>query len=441
MKKTISILLALMLTMSFVLTGCGNEKATDSTSNDSETSSSSETSNSSETSTSDEQKTLTIWWAEQDKFKAPLLEAIRAFEAENPNVTIEIEWTPNFDIYEKYKIALVGGEAPDIVKIDHVFVQTLGYNDKILDLTQFGANDVKDQFIQSTWAANMYKDAVYALPFDANTLALMYNKDLLDEAGVQPPTTLEELITASQAVNALGKEGVHGYTIPFDPGASGFLSFQFNGWIARNGGSVLNDDWSASTINSPEVINAIYQLKSLIDTDAAPANVFMEGDFYAGKVGMLEMGPWHVPTITKEDAPANFGVVPTFGLAEGIDTYAPLGLYSLAISGDTKYPQEAYDFVEFLATSEAMHISYSKATNLMPSLISAYENEFYNDETWQMFIKQLESTVSRPGSPAWPEIDQIINDMLQEVLLDVATPEEAAAKAEEKINEAIAGLE
>ena len=415
MRKSLAIILILSLMMVGLFTGC---KKTEVQSTESQNG----------------KVTLNIWWASQNQFKEPLLEAIKEFEEANPNIIIEPEWMPNFDYYDKYKIALTGNQAPDIVKIDHVFVQSLGYNDQVYDLSQFEADKIKDKFISSTWEANMYNEHVYALPFDANTLALMYNKDLLSKAGVKPPATLEELIKSSQAVSALGEEGVYGYTIPFDPGKSGFLSYQFISWIARNGGSILNDDWSKATLNEPEVINALKQLKSLVDTKAAPANVFMENEFYAGKIGMLEMGPWHVPTITNPNAPANFGIVPVVSLKDGIDTYAPLGLYSLSISKTSKHPEEAYKFIEFLATNEKMQIAYSKATNLMPTLKDAYTDEFYNNDVWKIFIEQLEKTVSRPGSPAWPQIDEAINIAIQEVLTGTKIPEDALKDAEEKIN-------
>ena len=440
MRKFIALTMTLVMVLGLATTGCGSQTESESTNaEDNQEQTQASVENGGAGKTDEGPVTLSIWWAEEDSFKAPLLEAIREFEDANPGIRIEPQWTPNFDYYENYKIALAGGEAPDIVKIDHVFVQTLGYSGQIYDLTDMGANSVKDQFVPSTWEANMYKDQVFALPFDANTLALLYNKDMFNEAGLQPPTTLEELIQISNELSS-PEEGVYGYTIPFEAGVSGFLSFQFVGWIARNGGSILNDDWSAATVNTPEVINALEQVKSLVETGAAPANAFMEPDFYAGQIGMLEMGPWHVPTITAEDAAADFGVAPVVSLKDGVPTYAPLGLYSLALTKETAHPEEAYKFIEFLATNEAFQLAYSKTTNLMPSLTSLYDDEFYDNDIWQVFIEQLQNTVSRPGTPAWPQVDQALNDAIQKVLLDVATPEEALAEAEAKINEELAKL-
>lgn len=429
MKRRLALIMCLLLVLGTVLAGCANNEDASNTVNEKTSSEAAE-----------EKVTLSIWWAEQDNFKVPLLEAIKEFEAANPNVEIKPEWMPNFDYYEKYKIALAGKQAPDIVKIDHVFVQTLGYNDQVYDLVEFGANDIKDRFIDSTWEANMYKDHVYALPFDANTLALMYNKDILDKAGVQPPKTLDELIAVSHAVSNLNEEGIYGYTIPFSPGTSGFLSFQYTSWLARNGGSILNDDWSKATLDTPEAVNALKQIKSLVDTKAAVENVFMENEFYAGQIGMLEMGPWHVPTITSPDAPSNFGIVPLVSLKDGVETYGPLGLYSLSIAKQSNHPKEAYKFIEFLASNKDFQIAYSKATNLMPSLEAAYDDKFYDNDVWKIFITQLERTKSRPGSPVWPKIDEAINNAIQETLADMKSPEQALKDANAIINKELSKL-
>lgn len=388
----------------------------------------------------EEQIELSIWWASQDEFKEPLMQAIALYEKANPNVKIVPEWLANFDYYDNYKIALAGKTAPDIVKIDHVFVQTLGYNDQILELGQFGANDVREQFIDAAWTANMYQDDVYALPFDANTLALMYNKDLLEKAGKEVPTTYEELTDVAIAINNLGEEGVYGYTVPVDPKGSGFLSFQFSSWVARNGGSILNDDWSKSTLDSPEDARALKQVSDLVENKVIPANVYLEPEFYEGKIGMLEMGCWNINRLTGENAPANFGVAPLVSLKDGVTNYAPLGLYSLAITKATKHQQEAYEFTKFLATDNDLQLAYAKQTKLMPTLKASLEDETFNTPEWKVYAEQLKNTVSRPGTPAWPSVDKYLSEAIQKVLITGDDPSEALTEAKEKCDEEISNI-
>ncbi len=384
--------------------------------------------------------TISIWWASQDEFKEPLLKAIAEYESAHPNVTIEPEWLANFDYYENYKIALAGDTAPDIVKIDHVFVQSLGYNGQILELGQFGAGEVKDQFVEAAWKANMYQDDVYALPFDANTLALMYNQDLLDRAGVAVPTTYDELVDVSMAINNLGDEGVFGYTVPVSPQGSGFLSFQFNSWSARNGGQILNNDWSESELNSAANVQALQQVSDLVTEGVIPANVYLENEFYEGMVGLLEMGCWNINRLVAEEAVADFGVAPLVTLKDGVTNYAPLGLYSLAVTKGSEHEQAAYDFAKFLATDKELQLSYAKQTSLMPSLNGALDDEFFNTPEWEVFIEQFRNTVSRPGTPVWPSIDKHLSEAIQKVLLGESNPTKALTEGKIKCDEELAAL-
>ncbi|WP_304943227.1 sugar ABC transporter substrate-binding protein [Vallitalea guaymasensis] len=432
-KKMFTIVMSILMAMS-LFTGCGSKETVsngDSQNTDGKVNE--------QQGDSKKQVKLSIWWASQDEFKQPLLDAIAEYEAEHPNVKIEPEWLANFDYYDNYKVALAGKTAPDIVKIDHVFVQTLGYNDQILELSEFGANDIKDKFVESAWKANMYQDNVYALPFDANTLALMYNEDLLAKAGKEVPTTYEELKDVALAINDLGEEGVYGYTVPVNPKGSGFLSFQFSSWVARNGGSILNDDWSASTLDSKEAVNALQQVDDLLSCGAIPPNVYLENEFYEGKIGLLEMGCWNINRLNADET-ASLNVAPLVSLKDGVTGYAPLGLYSLAITKATKHQQEAYDFCKFLATNKDLQLSYAKQTHLMPSLKDSLEDEMFNTPEWKVFVEQFKNTVSRPGSPAWPSIDKHLSNAIQKVLTGVAEPEEALKEAKELCDEEIKNI-
>ena len=383
-----------------------------------------------------------IWWVQDENAKAPLEAAIADYAEEAPNVTVTIEDTPTGDTYDKLKIAIAGGTQPDIVKLDHVFVQALGYKNMLADMVPLGANDVKDQFLSSTWEANMYKDKVYALPFDANTIAFMYNKDILNEAGAAVPTTYEEIIESGKKIQALGNSELYAYTVPVNPGGSGWLGFQFYFWLWRNGAEILNDDWSKAIFNSPEGIGALQKIIDLSEVHGViPANVYMESEFYNGKVGMLDMGCWHVPTITSADAPAEFGITTMPVLKAGVPGHSGLGLYSLGVTANSKFLQAAYDFTEFFASGEEYQLMFGKATNLMPSLVAAYDDPFYQTPEWSSFHAQLKIAKSRPGSPAWPEINEYIQVAIQEALTGLKTAEQAMNDAAVKANEAIADID
>jgi multiple sugar transport system substrate-binding protein len=384
---------------------------------------------------------LKMWWEQDETKKAPLDAAIEDYKAINPNVEIIAELQPGGDTYDKLKISIAGNTQPDIVKLDHVFVQALGYKGALADLVPLGANKIKDKFLPSTWAANMYKDQVYALPFDANTIAFMYNKDILEAAGAKVPTTYEEIIQTGKAINALKLPETYAYTVPVTPGVSGWLGFQFYFWLWRNGAEILNDDWTKAVYNSPEGIGALQKILDLVGIHGiVPANVYLENEFYGGKVGMLDMGCWHVPTITKDDAVANFGISVMPTLKAGVPGHSGLGLYSIGVTAASKNTQAAFDFISHFSSGEKYQLMYSKSTNLMPSLTGAYDDPFYDTPEWSAFLAQLEVAKSRPGSPAWPQINEHVEVAVQEALTGLKTAEQAMNDAAAKSNAVLAEL-
>ena len=434
-RKLLSLVLCVCLLITLVgLIGCGNTSPEEQPGQQDDQ-------NQGEKSKDDAKKPveLKIWWAEGDQFKAILLDAILAYKDVNPHVKIVPQWQPNFDTYDKLKVAIAGKTAPDITKLDSVFAPALGFKGQLVDLTQFGANDIKDKFIESTWKAGMYKEQVYALPFDANTIAFFYNKDILDKAGKEPPKTYEEIIEVGKAIEALNLPDTYAYTVPVTSGTSGWLAFQWNFWLWRNGGEVLNEDWTKAVYNSPEGVEALQKVVDLVHKhEVVPPNVYLEPEFYDGNVGMLDMGCWNVPVITGEDAQANFGITTMPALKDGVPGHSGLGLYSIGVLTSCKAQQEAYEFVKFLATNKEYQVTYSKKTNLMPSLVEAYEDEYFKTPAWEAFLAQLKIAKARPGTPAWPEIAEHMNIAIQEALTGKKTAQEALDGAVAKSNEALA---
>lgn len=381
---------------------------------------------------------LVIWWAQGDAEKATLEAAISDFRKVDASIEIVPQWQTNSDDTQKLKIAYVGGNAPDIVRIDHVWVQALGYKRMFIDLAPLGANALKDKFFGPTWKANTYENKVFALPFDANTIALMYNKDLLAKTKTAVPKTYDELVATAKAntrdANGDGKTDAWGYTIPVAPGTSGWLQFQWLTWLWRLGGDVLNPQWTKATFNSPAGVKALNMMVGLVKKyKVVPDGAYYEGDFYDGSVALMDMGPWAMRG--REDSHFAFAPLPV--LDRKVGEVTGLGLYSLAITSGSKNPEAAFKFIKFLATTPKYSIIWSKGTYLMPSLKEAYNDPLFKTGYWSIFKNQLSTAKMRPGTPAWPQISGYISDAIQTVLAGKATAEEALDRAAKLSNEAL----
>ena len=122
-----------------------------------------------------------IWWpGGSPTIEAAINKAKTEYEAAHEGVTIDIATQSTADFYSSYTMALMNKDNfPDIAYVDHVFVQRLAYDGLIGNLSDYGADEVKDKFIDSLWSTTQFNGGTYALPMSANVLTVAYNKALL----------------------------------------------------------------------------------------------------------------------------------------------------------------------------------------------------------------------------------------------------------------------
>ena len=154
---------------------------------------------------------LILWWPSGKACREILDEALPRFKAANPGFEIKVVYK-EVDSFDAYKIALNDDKTrPDVAILDHVYVQALAHDNQLANLDELGAKNIESKFPASVYSANAYNGGTYALPFSANTIVLMYNKDILKAAGVvdangeaKPPKTMDELLDACAKAQAAG---------------------------------------------------------------------------------------------------------------------------------------------------------------------------------------------------------------------------------------------
>ena len=128
---------------------------------------------------------ISIWWPSGKALQKIMNNAISEYTTLHPNIKVKVVKKAGLDVYDAYKLALNDNKArPDIAILDHVYVQALAHDNQLADLSELGSDvDTKDIFPSSVYSANVYNNKNYGLPLSANTVILMYNKDILKEAG------------------------------------------------------------------------------------------------------------------------------------------------------------------------------------------------------------------------------------------------------------------
>lgn len=170
---------------------------------------------------------------------------------------------------------------PDLAILDHVYVQALAHDGLLQSMTELGSDDIKALYPEMVYNANTYNGRAYALPFSANTVVLMFNKDILKKCGIvdktgnaKAPTTLDELIADCEIIKSKG------YTAFAQPQNS-FSAMEFASYVARRGGKLVSDDYKTPYINSAEVKQAAEDWRAL--SKFASSKSYEEDKFYTGQ--------------------------------------------------------------------------------------------------------------------------------------------------------------
>ena len=228
MKRKLVAIMAVMSMAAGLLAGCGGTSADTSSESSSET-----TEESTETSSADtEGKTVISFWhyMSTDKEGKFVQEAVDEFNESQDEIYVETQYLPREELMKQYTIGVVSGELPDVGMVDnpdHNSYAAMGVFEDITDLYEESGDT---NFLEGSIASCYYDGKLYGLPWGNNCLGLFYNEQLLQEAGVEVPTTWSEL---EAAYEKLTKDGTYGLAISAINNEEG--TFQFMPWLLSAG--------------------------------------------------------------------------------------------------------------------------------------------------------------------------------------------------------------
>ena len=146
--------------------------------------------------------------------------------------------------------ALQSGSGPDIIEVQHGWVQGYAQSDLVLPLDDTIQD--KDDYNKAVIAEDTYNGQLYAIPYRIECTALIYNMDDYTKAGLDPanpPQTWDDWMAASKKMTT---DGVYGMAIT-GGGEFGNTITRALPLVWMNGGDIISADGKKAVINSPEV--------------------------------------------------------------------------------------------------------------------------------------------------------------------------------------------
>lgn len=310
------------------------------------------------------------FWDTSGPNESPVFKKIAEGCATKDGYKVKVE-TQAFDgALNNYKTAAQGGQGPDVFRAEVAWVPSLAKLSYVADLSDTDlAKDTSD-FLEAPLGSTKYEGKTYAVPQVTDSLALLYNKKKLADAGVEPPKTWDELKAAAAKLGGeksffLNNDAY--YALPF---------------IYGEGGDLVDASAKKIVVNSPQNVKALETAKGLLDAKAATTaldatNSYsnMQAAFTSGEAAMVINGPWAVADYLKGAAftdKANLGIAPVPGPSAGKGS-APVGGHDYVIRQGTKAKQSSIKFIQCMASVESQ-ATIAKELGLLPTRKSAYQN-------------------------------------------------------------------
>ena len=337
---------------------------------------------------------ITIWARDsQQGFMSQLVELFNSSHQVKAKVTI----IPNASFVQKLGTAAAAGSGPDVSSIDLVYAPYFASAGALEDITDLSASlPYKDSLSPSHQRLSTFEDRTYALPFTAEASAVYYNKDLFEKAGIaKPPTTYAEMRDDAKKIRALGDD-YYGFTFAGACGGCNVFEFAPHVWASQ--GDILSEDGKQAQLDSPAVTDALELYRGMWEDGSVSSASKNDGGtqqiplFTSGKVGMITLGAFAIPSIEK--AKINFGVTPIPGKDGGTASFA--GGDVISVINGTKNEAGAEEFVKWATDTEAQTFlakngSVPVRTDLVPSIYAS------QGEPYKVF-GQLMSTGKTPYS-------------------------------------------
>ncbi|GAE95263.1 sugar ABC transporter [Gracilibacillus boraciitolerans JCM 21714] len=380
--------------------------------------------------TSTEKTKLKLWFYYEgpERFNK-VIKLINDFNQSNSKIEITAEYIPFSQMRKQLIIAQVSGELPNLVIIDNPYHAEFSEMGLFADITE-QVNTIAgiDQFFEVPMNTVTYNEKIYGLPFAINSIALFYNKEMLENANVPIPETRDELRIAAKKLTNENTKGIGISALQNEEGV-----FQYLAWLYSAGGKPTD-------LDSTEAIESFQFLSNLISDGSMSKEVinWTQADllkqFMEGNTAMMINGSWQIPELKSLAPELEYGVA--FIPKDKVHATVLGGENLAVINGENI--EESVEFIKYYAQTEVMESFVKEIGNYPPRKDVANDSTWTNDSIQKVFSENMKYALPRGPSPEWSEISKVISNALNKALTKEEEIEKITTEAQLKINKVLA---
>ncbi|WP_198663916.1 ABC transporter substrate-binding protein [Jiangella endophytica] len=375
--------------------------------------------------------TLTLLSWDNEEIMTPLIDA---FEQAHPDIAVEVSYSPPVAEYiQTLQTRVLSGTAPDVFLIAAENKTNLIEGGHVLDLAgeDFLAN--VPEFNQQTYGAD---GAVYGLSLASWGAGIVYNKELLAQAGAEaPPRDWDEFLDLCAELKAAG-------VTPYLEAVDGipFIVAAFLGAHDASLGHTMDDEIFAGDSTFEEHWTPVLeQYYRLYDEDlVTPDTVGLTGDqvqseFANGNVAMMVAGPWTIGPLREQAPDLEFEMVPIPGVEGGEPYFAGAASPGYAINPESENVEAARTLLGFLSSPEGVE-TFQTASNAI-TVTDDFQPEI--DEALAPIVENVRAGDVYLPQIAWQRAEDILNveatAQIQLMVQGQLTPREVAQALDRKL--------
>jgi multiple sugar transport system substrate-binding protein len=370
---------------------------------------------------------------------------VAAYSASHPTIEVKTEFLPWAAYWEKVRTTVMSGDAADVISLSNSEAGPYLTRGAFMDLDGMpGARELFAQMQPGGQSADLVNGRIKAIPVGAGVRAMVYNKDLLDKAGIKYPSpdtpmSWDQFFEISRKLSI--KQGAN-----YVQYAARFHVLEMYESIVVSCGGRLMDNYTRPTkvlLNSPEGIQGLAITQRLFTENVMPPYTgewqtefgTPDSAVATGKIAFMQTGPWSLGAVN--DARIKYGTCPV-PVAKVRSNRGYIN--SLAIYRGSKKAQAAWDFITWMTGVEGQ-LEFTKTGDL-PANTMALERaqkESKNSEIMKAFYGELPYVITGPMLPT-SEFTGLLETAMTELFQLKATPEQTAARIEQEGNAIISSI-
>ncbi len=355
------------------------------------------------------------WW-EPELPEGSFRAILDDFEAANPGIKVETISGPYLTTKDQIIASAATGTMADVVGLDGAWVNVLWKQGALHSLSQAMADAEYDD---SELAAQIQlAGETYMIPIANFIYPVFVNLDLLEAAGIDPPTTRAEFAAAAMALTD-PDNNVYGWAQPLSLEQPNGIQNDTMSWLWASGGSMLDDMGQPHLAGNEALAETLEFLKGLHDAGVvAPGSFSMKEnekveEFVNGRVAMIVNTLAHFTLIRERNPDLNFDIT-ALPAAEGYD--GPRGLpyasWGIGISSNTEHKAEAWKLIDFL-TSVDGNSKLTSIANAFPGNVNATPDFIQTDPLFMTAFEIFQEGFLANEFTGLPAAEELMRQMAE----------------------------